>query len=109
MKSFIKEFKQVLADQNVAALVIAALRLDEDVKTNSIPASTKTVEGDSFVLHKILQKAVADYLSKEETPFKYVRPDYLSSTFSDDMGWFTRSVLSAVMNSVYSKAVEKQT
>ena len=108
-ESFIKEFKQVLADQNVAALVIAALRLDEDVKTNSIPASTKTVEGDSFVLHKILQKAVADYLSKEETPFKYVRPDYLSSTFSDDMGWFTRSVLSAVMNSVYSKAVEKQT
>ena len=104
---FIKEFKQVLADQNIATLVIAGLRLDEDVRTNLIPESPNN-KGDSFVLHKILQKAVTDCLSKQEVEFKFVRPDYLSSTFSEKMGWFTRSVLSAVMHSVYLQVVESQ-
>ncbi|MDG6223361.1 MAG: adenosylcobinamide amidohydrolase [Candidatus Bathyarchaeota archaeon] len=107
-EQFIKEFKQVLADQNIAALVIAALRLDEDVKTNLIPEGKNNEETDDFVLHKILQKAVTDYLSKQEAEFKFVRPDYLSSTFSDEMGWFTRSVLSAVMHCVYLNTLEKQ-
>lgn len=105
---FIKEFKQVLADPNIATLVIAGLRLDEDVRANLIPESPNNKETDSFVLHKILQKGVTDYLSKQEAEFKFVRPDYLSSTFSENMGWFARSVLSAVMHSVYLRVVEKQ-
>lgn len=105
---FIKEFKQVLADPNIATLVIAGLRLDEDVKNNLIPKTTDNKESDDFVLHKILQKTVTDYLSKQETEFKFVRPDYLSSTFSENMGWFARSVLSTVMHSVYLRVVENQ-
>ena len=107
-KQFTTELKQVLSDQNIAALVIAGLRLDEDAKLDLIPENPANEYGRSFVLHKILQKAVIDYLSKEETTFKYVRPDYLSSTFSDEMGWFTRSVLSAVMYFVYSNVVTNQ-
>jgi len=107
-KLFIKEFKQVLADQNIATLVIAGLRLDEDVRANLIPESPNNKETDSFVLHKILQKAVTDYLSNQEAEFKFVRPDYLRSTFSENMGWFTRSALSAVMHWVYVRFVENQ-
>jgi hypothetical protein len=58
------------------------------------------------VLNKILQKAVTDYLTKEKTSYKYVRPDYLSSIFAEKMGWFTRSILSAVMYAVYSDFIE---
>jgi len=107
-KQFTEELDQVLSDQNIAALVIAGLRLDEDAKTDLIPENPANEYGRNFVLSKILQKAVIDYMSKEKTASKQVRPDYLSSTFSDKMGWFTRSVLSAVMYSVYSNVVANQ-
>jgi iron complex transport system ATP-binding protein len=104
---FIAEVKKALSDQNIAALVIAGLRLDEDAKTGLIPENPANEYGRNFVLSKILQKAVTDYLSKENKAYKYVRPDYLSSIFAEKMGWFTRSILSAVMYSVYSDFLEK--
>ncbi|MCJ7614865.1 adenosylcobinamide amidohydrolase, partial [Candidatus Bathyarchaeota archaeon] len=107
-RQFTKELEQVLSDQNIAALVIAGLRLDEDAKTDLIPENSANEYGRSFVLSKILQKAVIDYMSKEEILSKHVRPDYLSSTVSDKLGWFSRSVLSAVMYSVYSNVVANQ-
>lgn len=105
-KRFMAQLKHVLTDQNVAALVIAAIRLDEDARFDLIPENPANEYSKNFVIHKILQKAVIDYLSKEKKPFKYVRPDYLSSTFSDEMGWLTRSIISAVMDSVYSNISE---
>ena len=107
-KQFTEEFKRALSDQNIAALVIAGLRLDEDAKTDLIPENPANEYGRKFVLSKILQKAVTDYMSKEKTSYRYVRPDYLSSIFAEKMGWFTRSMLSAVMYSVYSNVIEKQ-
>jgi adenosylcobinamide amidohydrolase len=102
-QQFIDEFERALADQNIAALVVAGLRLDEDAKNDLIPENPANEYGRNFVLSKILQKVVIDYLSKDETAtFKQVRPAYLSSTFSDKLGWFTRSILSAVMYCVYS-------
>jgi adenosylcobinamide amidohydrolase len=107
-KRFTEELEHVLSNQNIAALVIAGLRLDEDAKVNLIPENPDNEYGRNFVLHKILQKAVVDYLSKEKASSKHVRPDYLSSIFSDRLGWFSRSILSAVMHSVYAKVVENQ-
>jgi len=107
-KQFTQELEQVLSDQNIAALVIAGLRLDEDAKVDLIPENPANEYGRNFVLHKILQKAVINYMSKEKTSSKHVRPDYLSSIFSDRLGWFSRSIISAVMHSVYSNVVENQ-
>ena len=107
-KQFKEELEHVLSDQNIAGLVIAGLRLDEDAKTGLIPENPANEYGRNFVLSKILQKAVTDYMSKEKTPSRYVRPDYLSSIFADKMGWFSRSVLSAVMYSVYSNVFANQ-
>jgi adenosylcobinamide hydrolase len=104
-KQFTKEFEQVLSDQNIAALVIAGLRLDEDANVGLIPENPANEYERNFVLSKILQKAVIDYMGKEMTPHRYIRPDYLSSTYAEKMGWFTRSVLSAVMYSVFSNVV----
>jgi adenosylcobinamide hydrolase len=105
-RQFMEEVEHVLADQNIAALVIAGLRLDEDAKTGLIPENPANEYGRNFVLSKILQKAVTDYLSKGKKSYRYVRPDYLSSIFAEKMGWFTRSILSAVMYAVYSDVLE---
>jgi len=107
-RQFTKELEQVLSDQNIAGLVIAGLRLDEDANAGLIPENPANEYGRNFVLSKMLQKAVTDYMGKEETPYRYVRSDYLSSTFTDKMGFFTRSILSAVMYSVYSNVVADQ-
>jgi adenosylcobinamide amidohydrolase len=107
-KQFTKELEKVLADQNIAALVIAGLRLDDDARTNLIPEKSTNNYGRSFNLGKILQKAVVDYMSEDNKPIKQVRPDYLSSIASDRLGWFSRSVLSAIMYSVYSNIIENR-
>jgi adenosylcobinamide amidohydrolase len=107
-KQFMEEVEQILCDQNIAAMVIAGLRLDEDAMTGLIPENPANEYGRNFVLSKILQKAVTDYLSKEKKAYRYVRPDYLSSVFAEKMGWLTRSILSAVMYSVYSNVIRNQ-
>ena len=104
-KQFTKELEKALTDQNLAALVIAGLRLDDDAKNNLIPEKPNNNYGRSFNLSKILQKAVIDYMSQDNKPIKQVRPDYLSSIASDRLGWFSRSVLSAIMYSVYSDVI----
>ncbi|KON33078.1 hypothetical protein AC477_02065 [miscellaneous Crenarchaeota group-1 archaeon SG8-32-1] len=106
-RQFIKELEEVLSDQNIAALVVAGLRFDEDAKNDLIPENPANGYGRSFIFGKILQKAVIEYMSKDQTSSKLVRPDYLSSTVSDKLGWFSRSVLSAVMHSVYLNVVSK--
>ncbi|MEJ2280342.1 MAG: adenosylcobinamide amidohydrolase [Candidatus Bathyarchaeota archaeon] len=107
-KQFTKELEKVLTDQNIAALVIAGLRLDDDARNNLIPEKPTNNYGRSFNLSRILQKAVIDYMSEDNKTPKLVRPDYLSSIASDRLGWFSRSVLSAIMYSVYSKIIENQ-
>lgn len=104
-KQFTTELEKVLTDQNIAALVIAGLRLDDDARTNLIPEKSTNNYGRSFNLSRILQKAVIDYMSGNNKPTKHVRPDYLSSIASDRLGWFSRSVLSAIMYSAYSNII----
>jgi iron complex transport system ATP-binding protein len=105
-KMFVEQLEQALVDQNIAALVIAGLRLDEDAKVNLIPENPANGYGRNFVLHKILQRAVINYMLEGDGSSKNVRPDYLSSIFSDRLGWFSRSIISAVMHSVYANVVE---
>jgi len=107
-RQFMTKLNDTLSDQNVAGLVIAGLRLDEDAKAGLIPRNPANEYGRNFVLTKILQKAAIDYLTKDGKAYKFVRPDYLSSFFAETIGWFTRSVLSAVMYCVYSDIIEEQ-
>jgi iron complex transport system ATP-binding protein len=104
-KDFTEELGKVLSDQNIAALVLAGLRLDEDAKADLIPENPLNEYGRNFILSKILQKVVIDYLANGNIKSKQVRPDFLSSTLSKKLGWFSRSILSAIMDSVYSKVI----
>ena len=102
---FTEELQRVLSDQNIASLVIVGLRLDDDAKMGLIPEIPANTCHKKSVVCEILQTAVADYLSKKNVTSKYVRLDDLSSAVADRMGLFTRSILFAVMNGVYSNIV----
>lgn len=95
---FTDELQRVLSDQNIGSLVIAGLRLDDDAKTGLIPVDAYDKKS---VVCGILQTAVADYLSKKDVTSEYIEPE-LSSAVADKTGFFTRSILFAVMNSIYS-------
>jgi alpha-ribazole phosphatase CobZ len=67
---------QVLSNVNVAALVMAGLRLQEDWEHRLIPglpAETFEKEHESLVADKILGMAIANYIAGAEGIFEYTR------------------------------------
>ena len=68
-----------------------------------IPIDTRDKKS---VICGVLQTAVANYLSKRDEKSEYIGPD-LSSAVADNMGFFTGSILFAIMNRVYSHVVAK--
>ena len=102
---FREELKQVFSDPNVASLVIAALRLDDDAKLGLIPEISVNRFDEKLVVCEILQTAVMDYLSKNNVTGKDYRLDYMGSAVTKRMGPFTRSILFAIMNAVYLKSI----
>jgi hypothetical protein len=91
-----------MSDQNVASLVIAGLRLDEDTKMGLIPETLANASKYKPVVCEILQTASADCLSKKNAKSKDARFDYQSLAVVEKMGLFTKSILFAVMVGVYS-------
>ena len=95
---FTEELQRILYDPKVASLIIAALRLDDDAKMGLISVSMR----DKSQVCGILQTAVMDYVYDENVASKYLRFDDNSLSTVDRLGPFTRSILTAIMNSVYS-------
>ena len=93
-----EELQQALSDPNVASLVIAALRLDDDAKMGLIPVGAC----DKSLVCEILQTAVIDYLCKKDKTSNYLRLDDKSPAVADRLGPFARSILVAIMHNIYS-------
>jgi iron complex transport system ATP-binding protein len=104
-RQFKRELQRVLSDQNVTSLVVASFRFDEDAKIGLIPENLANTNNEKPVICEILQTAVTDYLSKKSVTPKYVEPDDPNSANINRMGLFTRSILFAVMNGVYSNII----
>jgi len=98
LRRFREELQQVLSDPNVASLVIAALKLDDDARIGLIPVGMC----DKSPVYGILRTAVADYLCEKNVTSKYLKLDDTSLTAVDRLGPFARSILVAIMSSVYS-------
>jgi len=108
LRQFKEELQRVLSDQNVASLVIAGLRLDEDAKMSLIPEIPANASSQSPLVGEIFQTAVANYLSKKNVTSKPVRLDDSSSAVAEQIGLVTRNILLAIMNCVYSNLFCKQ-
>lgn len=87
--------QQVLIDNNIASLVIASLRLDEDIKVGLAPSSGP-------LALEILQKTVVELLAKRKGASVKCRLNDSSLTLTKSAYPSTRSVLFAIMNYVYS-------
>ena len=97
-EQFREQIQQVLSDPNVASLVIAGLRLDDDVKNGLIPVGMC----NKSIVCGILQTAIMDYLCDKNVAKKFPKLDDTSLASVDNLGPFTESILVAIMNSVYS-------
>jgi adenosylcobinamide hydrolase len=95
---FAEELQRILHDPNVASLVIAALRLDDDAKMGLIPVDMC----DKSQICGILQTAAIDCLYDENVASKYLKLDDKNLAAVQRLGPFTRSVLAAIMNRVCS-------
>jgi len=95
---FTEELQWILHDPKVASLVIAALRLDDDAKMGLIPVDMC----DKSQVCGILQTAAINCLYGENVASKYLKLDDTSLATVHKLGPFTRSVLAAIMNGVYS-------
>ena len=102
-EQFREQIQQVLSDPNVASLVIAGLRLDDDVKNGLIPVGMF----DKSMVCGILQTAVMDCLCDKNVAKKYLKLDDTSLAAVDNLGPFTRSILAAIMSSLYSNMCGK--
>jgi adenosylcobinamide hydrolase len=101
-KQFNEEIQQALSDPKVVPLVIAGLRLDDDVKIGLIP---KGMFDQSMVV-KTFQTAVINCLCTKNSS-KDLKLDDTSLTAVENLGPFAGSILAAIMNNVYSDMCSK--
>jgi adenosylcobinamide hydrolase len=101
-EQFKEEIQNALSNPKVAPLVIAGLRLDDDVKIGLIPRGIF----DKSMVVGIFQTAVINCLCNKN-PSEDLKLDDTSLTAVDNLGPFAGSILAAIMNNVYSNMCSK--
>lgn len=101
-EQFNEEIQQALSDPKVVFLLIAGLRLDDDVKIGLIPRG----KFDKSMVVKTFQNAVINCLCNKN-PSKDLKLDDTSLTAVENLGLFAGSILAAIMNDVYLNMCSK--
>ncbi len=92
-----KQLELILSDRRIASLVIAALRLDEDLVKGLIPTkTTNTIDQVSFeeIVQSVSESSSNDF---SEFVLNRAKPDY-----EVQFGPFTKSVLKAILKKAHS-------
>lgn len=105
-------FNQALSDTNIAALVTAGLRLEEDGRRSLIPGlSNETFEKDPafLVADEILGMAIANYIAGTRGVFELVRFDKVKPRMLKKLGPILDDVIcgiiAGVSSNMYTKAL----
>ena len=101
-EQFNEEIQQALSNPRVVPLVIAGLRLDDDVKIGLIPKGMF----DQSTVVKTFQTAVINCLYNKDSS-KDLKLDETSLTAVENLGPFAGGILAAIMNNVYSNVCNK--
>jgi len=102
--------EEALSDVNVAALVLAGLRLDDDGKAGLIPGLTsETYAGDpvSLLADEILGMDVANYIAGSRGIFEFVRFDKAKPGILRRLGPFLDDVVGGVIAGASSNMYTK--
>jgi adenosylcobinamide hydrolase len=101
-EQFNEELQHILSDPKVVPLILAGLRLDDDVKVGLTP---KDMFDQSTAIDS-LQASVINYTgNKNQT--KSLKVDDTSLVPVDNLGPFARGILAAIMNNVYRNLCSK--
>jgi alpha-ribazole phosphatase CobZ len=98
-------FNQALSDVNIAALVMAGFRLEEDGQCSLIPSLlNKTFKKDPtfFVADEILGMAIANYIGGSKGIFEYVRFDKAKPGIIKKLGPISDDVIAGLVAGVSS-------
>ncbi len=103
---FKEELGKSLKDPNIAALIMAGLRLEEDGGKGLIPGLRRAdFENDSvnIVADEILGMAIAEYIGGTRARFEYVRFDTKKPGILSRLGPFADDVICGVIAGISSK------
>jgi alpha-ribazole phosphatase CobZ len=110
-----KELEKALSDVNVASLVIAGLRLEDDGKNGLIPGlNAKAFAKDPIFLiaDEILGMAISNYIAGAKGIFEYARFDRLKPGLLRKLGPFMDDVIGGVIagasSNMYSRMLSKE-
>ncbi len=99
---FNEELKQILSSPKVVPLIIAGLRLDDDVKVGLTP---KDMFDHSMTLDSF-QKSIINCISNN-TQTKNLKVDDTDLASIEHLGPFARGILAAIFNTVYRNMYSK--
>lgn len=106
-----KELEEVLKDINVATLILAGVRIEEDGRNNLIPNLTKE-EFDkdpvSLLSDEILGMRIANYINGSKGVFEFYRLDRKKPGILSELGPFLDDVIGGLIGGVCSKAYERR-
>jgi adenosylcobinamide hydrolase len=99
---FNEELQQMLSDPKIVPLILAALRLDDDVKAGLTP---KDMFDQSTAIDN-LQTSVINYIENKNQA-KNLKADDASLVPMNNLGPFARGILAAIMTNAYRNLCSK--
>lgn len=114
-KTFRKLLEEAASDHNVAALVMAALRLEDDGRLGLIPGLSEAAfarDPVSLLADEIVGTAISNYVAGSKGLFEYVRFDQKKPGIVRKLGPFADDAIGALVagtsSNVYSKLLRQR-
>ncbi len=114
-KTLRKILLESMNDINIASLIIAGMRAEEDGKRGLIPGITpEEFQKDpvSLVADELIGMAIADYIAGSRGIFEYIRYDRIKPGILKNLGPFMDDIIGALIGGssslMYTKLLKKQ-
>lgn len=94
-----KEFKKAFSDLNIASLIIAGLRLEEDRKSGLIPGLNPRIPNEDSILivDRILGASISNYMAGTKGIFEYIKLNEMKKGLVKKLSPFIANILCGVI------------
>jgi adenosylcobinamide amidohydrolase len=99
-----KQVQQALSDRKIAALVMASLRLDDDLRKGLIPASQSNNSTDKIAFEAIIQTVLRNCLSEDKIISEF--DSRRKPVNENSLGPITKCVFLAILNNAYKSITD---
>lgn len=108
-----EELEEILWDVNVACLVVACFRLEEDAREGRIPGLSREryERGPGLVVDELLGMALASYIAGIKGVFEFIRFDQRKPGILKELGPFTNDAIGGLIagasSNMYTRALRE--